>query len=152
MSWSPAIYKFVDGGDIPVPMDPATVRAVLEPYDIGDPQRTERPDGTMEFWVRAPAGGEAAMLVDEYGILVERPTVGGVFDIVAELLSRLGAVVLRPSDSVAVCRAEEHPHLPPAMREDALVIEMTGGALEYALTGPHPRRKEPSRPGKRGAA
>ncbi|WP_416984074.1 hypothetical protein [Streptomyces sp. T028] len=59
-----------------------------------------------------------------------------MWNIVAELVTRLGAVVLDPSGAGVVCRAEEHAHLPPAMRDDAIVIEMTGEALETALTGP----------------
>lgn len=58
-----------------------------------------------------------------------------MWDIVAELVSRLGAVVLEPSGGGGVCRAEEHPHLPAGMPDDAVVVEMTGEALETALTG-----------------
>ncbi|MFH9707832.1 hypothetical protein ACH4MW_13340 [Streptomyces luteogriseus] len=45
---------------------------------------------------------------------MERPHSGGVFGIVAELVSRL------------------------SMRKDAVVIEMTGERLEAALLGRHP--------------
>ncbi|QES48810.1 hypothetical protein DEJ50_14255 [Streptomyces venezuelae] len=130
------IYRFVDGAEWPAPPDMAVVRAVLEPHDVGDPQRTVGEDGTTGFRVRAADGSEAEIFVDQYGIHVERPHAGGVFGIVAELVSRLGAVVIDPARAGIVCRAEEQPHLPPDMREGAVVIEMTGEALEAALTGP----------------
>ncbi|WP_327260696.1 hypothetical protein OG444_03575 [Streptomyces sp. NBC_01232] len=136
MGWSPMIYKFVDGGEVPVPPDTAVVRAVLEPHDIGDPRRTTGEDGWLGFWIRASDGSEAEVFADEYGIYVERPQAGAVFGIIAELASRLGAVVINPSGPGVVCRAEEYAHLPADMRDDVLVIEMTGEALEAALTGP----------------
>ncbi|MGW1885848.1 hypothetical protein [Streptomyces sp. NPDC001970] len=130
------IYKFVDGGEVPVPLDMELVRAVLEPHHVGDPQLTVGEDGTLGFWIRASDGSEAEMFVDEYGITVHRPHAGGVFGIVAELVSRLGAIIINPSRVGVVCRAEELAGLPPGMQHDAIVIEMTGEAVEAALTGP----------------
>ncbi|MER5913692.1 hypothetical protein ABT124_25205 [Streptomyces sp. NPDC001982] len=136
MSWSPLIYKFVDGGEVPVPLDMALVRAVLEPHHVEDPQLTVAEDGTLQFWIRASDGSEAELFAHENGILVSRPQADGVFGIIAELVSRLGAVIIDPSEGGVVCRAEEHAHLPAGMRDDAIVIEMTGEAVETALTGP----------------
>jgi hypothetical protein len=130
------IFKFVDGGETPVLLDLALVRAVLEPHDVGDPQLTVGEDGNLAFWIRALDGSEAEIFADQQGIEVHRPHAGGVFGIVAQLVSRLGAVVIDPSRAGVVCRAEEHPHLPAGMQDDAIVIEMTGEALETALTGP----------------
>ncbi|MEV6397412.1 hypothetical protein AB0M39_22015 [Streptomyces sp. NPDC051907] len=130
------IYKFVDGGEVPVPLDLALVRAVLEPYDVGDPQLTEGEDASLAFWIRASDGSEAEIFADENGILVERPHAGGVFGIIAELAARLGAVVISPSSAGIVCGADEHAHLPAGMRDDAIVIEMEGETLEAVLTGP----------------
>ncbi|GAQ56272.1 hypothetical protein [Streptomyces acidiscabies] len=81
MSWSPSIYRFAEGGDIPVPPDPAVVRDVLGPYTVVEPSDDE-------YWVRAEDGSEAEFFVGEYGV-----TVG------------------------------------------AIIIEMTGPALQTALTG-----------------
>lgn len=136
MGWSPVIYKFVGGGEVPVPLDMALVRSVLEPHDVGDPQFTEGENGALAFWIRASDGSEAEIFADEHCLAVERPHAGAVFGIVAELTSRLGAVVLDPSTAEVVCRAEEYAHLPAGMRDDAIVIEMTGEALQAALTGP----------------
>ncbi|KND30253.1 hypothetical protein [Streptomyces acidiscabies] len=128
MSWSPSIYRFADGGDIPVPPDPAVVRDALGPYAIVEPSDDE-------YWVRAEDGSEAEFFVGEYGVTVERPQVGGVFDLVAELATRLGAVVVGPGDRV-VCRTrEEAAHLPESLRDGAIIIEMAGPALQTALTG-----------------
>ncbi|MBY8869500.1 hypothetical protein [Streptomyces sennicomposti] len=135
MSWSPAVYKFVAGDEEPVAPDMALVRAVLEPYDVTDPRRRADADGGLGLLVRAPDGSEAEMYADEHGVSVVRPQGGGVFDIMAELACRLGAVVIAPGDPMVVCRPEEHPHLPPSLREAAHVIEMTGADLEFALTG-----------------
>ena len=135
MGWSPMVLKFVDGGEEPVPLDPASIRAVLEPHDVGDPQLTVGEDGGLAFWVRAPDGSEAEIFADTRCIAVHRPHAGAVWDIVAELVSRLGAVVFDPSGGGVVCRAQEHAHLPASMRDDVTVIEMTGEALETTLTG-----------------
>ncbi|MER6982235.1 hypothetical protein [Streptomyces carpinensis] len=118
-------------------LDLALVRAVLEPHDVGDPRLAVGEDGTVAFCVRAGDGSEAEFSVDETGILVYRPQAGGVFGIIAELASRLGAVIIDPSSAGVVCRAEELDHLPAGMRDDAVVVEMTGESLEAALTGPH---------------
>ncbi|MFF4485524.1 hypothetical protein ACFY0F_03370 [Streptomyces sp. NPDC001544] len=113
------------------------VRAVLSPYDVGDPNLTVLDGGRMQYWVRAADGSAAEIFVDETGILVERPHSGpGVFAIVAELAARLEAVIFDPSEGLFVCGAEAHARLPTDMREKALVIEMTGDAVEAALIGP----------------
>ncbi|MET9689723.1 hypothetical protein ABZY81_14765 [Streptomyces sp. NPDC006514] len=136
MGWSPAIYKFVDGGEVPVPPDMAVVRAVWEPHDVGDPRHTVGEDGSLCFWIRASDGSEAEMFADGYGVPVSRPGAGAVFGIITELASRLGAVIFDPSRGAIVCGAEEHAHLPAGMQEDAVVVDMTGEAVEAALTGP----------------
>ncbi|MER5603713.1 hypothetical protein [Streptomyces sp. NPDC002265] len=139
MSYSPSIYKFVEGSDTPVPLDMDVVRAVLGPYEIGDQTLTAMEDGRLQYWVRAADGSEAEIFVDEAGIQVERPHSGsGVFAIVAELASRLEAVIFEPREGVFLCATEAHVHLPADMREDAVLIEMTGAAVEAALIGPQP--------------
>ncbi|MER5382062.1 hypothetical protein ABT040_17565 [Streptomyces sp. NPDC002688] len=136
MGWSPSVHKFVGGGEAPVSLDLELVRAVLEPHDVGDPQLTVGEDGSLGFWIRASDGSEAEVFVDEYGITVHRPQAGGVFGIVAELVSRLGAVIIDPGSGRVVCRQEQHADLPPEMQHGAIVIEMTAEAVETALTGP----------------
>ncbi|GAA2407081.1 hypothetical protein [Streptomyces coeruleofuscus] len=90
---------------------------------------------TAEFWIRASDGSEAEISADETGILVERPDAGGVFAIVAELVAKLEAVIIDPSTGRAVCRTEERAQLPASLQEEAIVIDMTGDALEAALSG-----------------
>ncbi|MFF2384574.1 hypothetical protein [Streptomyces sp. NPDC058108] len=137
VSYSPSIYKFLEGGDMPVPLDMDVVRAVLSPHDVGDPQLTVLEDGHLQYWIRAADGSEAEIFADESGISVERPHSGsGVFAIVAELAARLQAVIIEPSEGVFLCGTEAHAHLPANMREEAVLIEMTGEALEAALIGP----------------
>ncbi|MER7174502.1 hypothetical protein [Streptomyces mesophilus] len=136
MGWSPYIYKFVDGGESPVPLDLQLVRAVLEPHDVGNPELKVCEDGSLQFWIRAPDGSEAELFVDDLGIAVHRPHAGGVWSIVAELVSQLGAIVINPSRAGVVCRTEEYADLPPSMQRDAVIVEMRGEALEEALVGP----------------
>ncbi|MEV3911143.1 MULTISPECIES: hypothetical protein [Streptomyces] len=136
MSYSPSIYKFVEGSDAPVPLDRDLVRTVLGPYDVGDPDLTLMDDGRLQYMVRAADGSGAEFFVDETGILVERPHSGsGVFAIVAELAARLGAVILEPSEGVFLCGTEAHAHLPADMRDEVVLIDMTGEAVEAALIG-----------------
>ncbi|MFE1308079.1 hypothetical protein [Streptomyces sp. NPDC058755] len=139
MSYSPSIYKFVEGSDAPVPLDMRVVRAILTPYDVGDPAHTVMGDGRLHYWVRAADGSEAEIFVDRTGIQVERPHSGpGVFAIVAELAARLEAAIFDPSRGTFFCGAEAHAHLPADMRQEAVPIDMTGEAVEAALTGPRP--------------
>ncbi|MFE9500295.1 hypothetical protein [Streptomyces collinus] len=137
MSYSPSIYKFVEGSDAPVPLDLEVVRSVLTPYDVGDPGRTMTEDGGLQYWVRAADGSEAEIFVDRTSILVERPHSGpDVFAVVAELAARLAAVIFDPSRGTFFCGPEAHAHLPVDMRQEAVLIDMTGEAVEAALIGP----------------
>ncbi|MEU3886400.1 hypothetical protein [Streptomyces sp. NPDC029041] len=138
MGYSAWIHKFAEDADVPVPLDLELVRAVLEPHDVGDPRLRFDPDGDLQFWIRADDGSEAEIFAGQTGVLVERPHPGAVFGIVAELVSRLGAVAIDPREGRIVCRREECAHLPVGMREDAVVIEMTGEPLEAALLGRYP--------------
>ncbi|MGW0417289.1 hypothetical protein ACWDZX_39625 [Streptomyces collinus] len=137
MSYSPSIYKFVEGSEAPVPLDLEVVRSVLTPYDVGGPGQTMTEDGSLQYWVRAADGSEAEIFVDRTSILVERPHSGpGVFAIVAELAARLAAVIFDSSRGTFFCGSEAHAHLPEDMRQEAVLIDMTGEAVETALTGP----------------
>ncbi|MFF4402921.1 hypothetical protein [Streptomyces sp. NPDC001480] len=121
---------------MPVPLDMDVVREVLGPYGVGDPSLTVMDDGRLQYWVRAADGSEAEIFVDEASILVERPHSGpGVFAVVAELASRLGAAVLKPNNGVLFCSSEAYARLPMDLQTDAVAIEMTGEALRAALIG-----------------
>ncbi|MFD8804887.1 hypothetical protein [Streptomyces sp. NPDC059597] len=136
MSYSLTLRTFVEGGDAPVPLDMDVVRSVLAPYDTGDPALTVMEDGWLQFWVRASDGSEAEIFADDSSVLVERPHSGtGAFGIVAELAARLGAVVIDPNSGVLLCDEETYARLPVAMREDSVVVGMTGEALTAALLG-----------------
>ncbi|MFE0631804.1 hypothetical protein ACFW3D_33240 [Streptomyces sp. NPDC058864] len=134
MGWSPFILTFVGGADEPVPVDLAVVRAVLEPHHVGDPRLIVRAAAELEFFVRAADGSEAEIFAGGRDTMVSRPHAGEVFGIIAELISRLGAVLLDPAGG-AVCRAEDYAHLPADMRDGTVVVaEMTGETLVAALT------------------
>ncbi|MET8812660.1 hypothetical protein ABZW47_11690 [Streptomyces sp. NPDC004549] len=142
MGYSPSLYRFTEGSDTPVPLDLDTVRSVLAPYDTGDPALTVMDDGRHQFWVRASDGSGAEIFADGTGVLVERPHSGtGVFGIVAELAARLGAVVVEPRSGAFLCDGETYARLPATVRDDAVVVELTGEALAAALIGPPPAPK-----------
>ncbi|MFF7383507.1 MULTISPECIES: hypothetical protein [Streptomyces] len=137
MSYSLSLRTFVEGSDVPVPLDMDVVRSVLGPYETGDPALTVMEDGWLQFWVRASDGSEAEIFADGSSVLVERPQSGtGVFGIIAELAARLRAVVIDPNNGVFLCDEETYAQLPVAMREDSVSVEMTGEALTAALLGP----------------
>ncbi|MFE1249512.1 hypothetical protein [Streptomyces sp. NPDC058735] len=143
MSHSPSIYRFVDGDDVPVPLDLVGVRALLEPHDAGDPQLTVGEDGSLRFWIRASGGGAAEISVDETGILVERPQNGGVLAVLAELVAELGAVVIDPAAAeLCAVRRSEHNSPRTCRRTEVIVIDTTGDALVDALTGPTRRASQ----------
>ncbi|MFF4355374.1 hypothetical protein [Streptomyces sp. NPDC001604] len=141
MSYQVWIYKFVKQREDPVPLDKEMVRDILGPHDSGATGLTVDEEGNLQFWVRAADGSSADVTVDEYCISFDRPTRSdnssgtGAFSIVAEVAIKLGAVILDLSNGRTVCRDEEYAHLPPKMRDDAVVIEMMGEAVEGALIG-----------------
>ncbi|WP_369393025.1 hypothetical protein AB5J72_39710 [Streptomyces sp. CG1] len=126
------VHKFVDGEN--VPPDMSVVRDVLAPHDTGEPVVDD--EGKIHFSIRAADGGEADLVASDNGVLIDRPARGEILAIVADLVSRLGAVIIDPRDAAFICRAEERAQLPAQFQEDAVVIEMNGQAIERTLTGP----------------
>lgn len=126
------IHRFV-GGE-PAHLDLDVVRAVLQPYSVDRRPPLVQDSGRFDVWIRARDGGDAELLADAGSILVERPAGGEVLGIIAELTARLAAVIIDPADGASICRAEERAHLPVEYQRDAVVIEMTGPAVQDATT------------------
>lgn len=125
MSYGLGLYKFVDGELVPPDMD--VVRAVLAPYDAA-PGKSTTDD--LEFWIRTGDGGEAELSMFDNMIGVERPSLGQIRDIIAELADRIGAGVLTPR-GVFVFREDSRGHLPEGMEKDSVFVpEITREALE----------------------
>ncbi|MFI6054793.1 hypothetical protein ACIBCO_32490 [Streptomyces violascens] len=89
----------------------------------------------MAIWIRADDGGDAELIASDSGILVDRPASSQILGIIAELVTQLGAVIIDPRDGMFICRDEERAHLPAEFQQDAVVIEMTGPAVQDATTG-----------------
>lgn len=129
------VHKFVDGENVPPDLD--VVRELLEPHDTGEPVVDD--DGKVHFSIRAVDGGEADLVASDNGVLVDRPASGEILAIIAELVSRLEAVIIDPRDSAFICRAQDRAHLPAQFQKDAIVIKMDGPTVQDATTGPIPR-------------
>lgn len=125
------IHKFVDGENVPPDMH--VVREILGPYDSNEPVDG---NGKIHFSIRATDGGEADLVASDNGILADRPAPGEILCVIAELVARLGAVIIDPRSGAFICRAEERTHLPSQLQQDAIVVEMTGQAIEDTTTGP----------------
>ncbi|PKT71791.1 hypothetical protein CW362_17030 [Streptomyces populi] len=125
MSYSLGLCKFVDGELVPPDMD--VVEAVLAPYGAVPGKATA--DG-MEFWIRADDGGEAELCVSGDMVGVERPALGEIRGVIAELADRIGAGVLTPRGTF-LFREDSRSHLPEGMENDSVFVsEITREALE----------------------
>ncbi|MFD9793320.1 hypothetical protein ACFWXK_20500 [Streptomyces sp. NPDC059070] len=132
------IHKFVDGEAVAPGM--GVIKAVLQPHSVKSTPPVVRDDESIAIWIRASDGGEAELVASESGIVVDRPAGGEILGIIAELVSQLGAVIIDPRDGAFICGAEERVHLPAEYQQDAVIIEMTGPALQDVTTGP-PRQR-----------
>lgn len=114
----------------PEPLDLDAVREVLGPYAVGGGA-----DPLEGLLVRTADGREVEVDVDRLCVGVARFPPGHFSDLLAALVDRLGASVL-PCDRPALLRAEaDRRHLPGAAREEAVVVPMTGRAVESFLGG-----------------
>ncbi|GAQ54134.1 hypothetical protein [Streptomyces acidiscabies] len=128
MSYGLGLYRFVNGEIEPPDMN--VVRAVLAPY-VAAPEKVAA-DGS-EFWIRTPDGGEAEVAVFDNIIGVERPSLGDMRGVIAELADRLGAVILLPRGAL-LCREASRGHLPEGMEDDAVfVTRITRETLEEII-------------------
>lgn len=114
----------------PEPLDMDLVRDVLGSYVV------DTDDDLMNgVLIRTADDREVGFDVNPLCLAVSRFPPGQFFDILAQLVDRLGASVL-PTDRPAILREEGHrAHLPEPARESAAVVEMTGSALENFLSG-----------------
>ncbi|MFF3616173.1 hypothetical protein [Streptomyces sp. NPDC002580] len=125
MSYSLGLYRFVDGELVPPDMD--VVRTVLAPYGVVPGKSTAN---GMEFWIRADDGGEAELSVSDNIIGVERPAMGEIRGVIAELADRIGAGILTPRGAF-LFREDSRDHLPEGMKNDSVFVpEITREALE----------------------
>ncbi|WP_405851899.1 hypothetical protein OG361_04175 [Streptomyces sp. NBC_00090] len=85
--------------------------------------------------IRTSDGHKVDVDVNEVCVAVNRFPPGQFFDVLAELVDRLGASVT-PTDRPLILREEEdRAHFPAEAGEGAIVVAMTGPALEGYLNG-----------------
>ncbi|MGW1719028.1 hypothetical protein [Streptomyces sp. NPDC002156] len=114
----------------PEPLDMELVREVLAPYVV-----TADEDLRHGVLIRTADGHEVDLDVNDVCVAVNRFPPGRFFDVLAELVDRLGASVLS-SDRPAIIRQEEdRAHLSEDIREVAVVVATTRPALEDYLGG-----------------
>ncbi|MGN5630448.1 hypothetical protein [Streptomyces sp. AC154] len=115
----------------PEPLDMELVRQVLAPHIVDADE-----DLTNGARIRTADGHEVELDINEVCIAVSRFPTGQFFEILARLVDRLGAGVTL-ADRPAVLRTEDdRSHLPDeAGRDEAVVVEMTGPALEDFVNG-----------------
>ncbi|MGW0210950.1 hypothetical protein ACWDZ8_36050 [Streptomyces sp. NPDC003233] len=114
MSYGLGIHTFVNGE--PVAPDLAVVREILAPYAAVAAGAEGR-----DFWIRAADGGEAEVFVDDLVIAVDRPHLGEIIGVIAELADRLGAVV-EPGNGTLLCREDRRADLPEGLEEDCTFV------------------------------
>ncbi|MFI8515016.1 hypothetical protein ACIGHB_28210 [Streptomyces sp. NPDC085460] len=128
MSRTLFVLRYRDGE--PEPLDMRVVQEVLAPH------ATEGGDDVLGgVLLRTAEGHEVHVDVNEVCVAVSRFPRGAFFDVLAELVVRLGASVT-PSDGPVLLREEaDRAGLPAEARETATVVAMTGPALDAALNG-----------------
>ncbi|MER6099067.1 hypothetical protein ABT154_25105 [Streptomyces sp. NPDC001728] len=114
----------------PEPLDMDLVRDTLAPY-IGTAGEDLR-DGVL---IRTAEGYEVKLDVSDVCVSVSRYPAGQFFDVLAELVDRLGATVLSSDQPVTIRQEEDRAHLSEDIREGAVVVATTGPALEGHFTG-----------------
>ncbi|WP_319663120.1 hypothetical protein [Streptomyces sp. MI02-7b] len=124
----------------PEPLDAEVVREVLGPYVVA------ADEDFGDVLIRTADGYEVQADFNGVCIAVGRFPPGQFFDIVAELVDRLRAAVIL-TDRPPLLRDEaDRIHL-PGDAEDAVVVEITGAAIENFVSGiPTRTRCRPGRP------
>ncbi|MEU6325076.1 hypothetical protein [Streptomyces sp. NPDC047009] len=125
MSYSIYLQRFSHGDA--APMDDDLGHALLAPYVV-----SAKPEHGF-IRIRANDGGEATLYTSEGSIMVNRFAWGGILDIVAELARQLRAVILLPEGIAILSTAEDRSHLPAELQADAVVIDLSGTAIQRVI-------------------
>ncbi|MEE1815097.1 hypothetical protein PUR59_08725 [Streptomyces sp. SP18ES09] len=122
------VLRYRDGE--PEPLDMKLVREVLEPYLVAPGE-----DLTEGLLIRTADGHEVDVDVNDVCVSVSRFPTGQFFDILARLVDRLGAAVLSSDRPVVIREERDRDGLSEDIREGAVVVAVTGPALESHFTG-----------------
>ncbi|MEU6343479.1 hypothetical protein ABZ883_21360 [Streptomyces sp. NPDC046977] len=113
----------------PKPLDMDLLKEVLKPYVV------KADENFQDALIQLADGYQAELDINEVCIGISRFPPGQFFDVLAELVDRLGATVI-PMDRPTILRREgDRSSLPPEGRENAVVVRMTGQALETFISG-----------------
>ncbi|CAM5503183.1 hypothetical protein GCM10010222_64580 [Streptomyces tanashiensis] len=131
MSAETFLFRFVDGEL--AALDVERFRRVVEPYvvagapDLGEVLLRAEDGGTAEFSVPADGAGGVTSLTATH------LSTGAALDLLARLAEELGAVILPVGGAALILHEEGRRHLPPGLREEAIVIAPTGAAVTEAI-------------------
>lgn len=123
MSYSIYLQRFIDGES--AALDQGLLREVLHPHVVVG-------EGASLF-IRADDGSEADVFAHPDGVTIDRPQSGQVFDLVAALMQQLEAVLVLPGGVTLLRTEQDRADLPEGLRDSAVVVEMTGAAIERAI-------------------
>ncbi|MFJ4848734.1 MULTISPECIES: hypothetical protein [unclassified Streptomyces] len=113
----------------PKPLDMDLLKEILKPYVVA------ADEDFQDVLIQLADGYQAELDINEVCIGISRFPPGHFFDVLAELVDRLGATVI-PMDRPTILRREEdRSRLPPEGREDSAVVRMTGRAMEAFISG-----------------
>ncbi|QEV42103.1 hypothetical protein CP978_29210 [Streptomyces nodosus] len=122
------VLRYRNGEPEPLAMD--LVREILGPYILAADD-----DFQGGVLIRTTDGYEVEVDVNPVCLAVSRFPPGQSFDVLAELVDRLGASVTLPDRPVILRKEEDRAHLPAEAREGAVVVGMTGRAIESFVSG-----------------
>lgn len=125
MSYSIYVQRFAHGDA--APMDDERGQVLLAPHVVA----REPEYGFVR--IRASDGGEADVYASPGSIMVSRFAWGGILDIVADLVERLGAVILLPEGVAILGTAQDRSHLPVELQTDAVVVDLSGAAIQGVI-------------------
>lgn len=131
MSYSIFLLRFDCGH--PVPLDNAVFQELTAPYVV-------RRDPAHEFLsLRMPDGGTAEV----YGgaasdgtlasVMLTHFDTGDVLELVAELAASLHAAVVLQDGVAVVADAGQREHLVADLRPDAVIVDLSGAAIQAAI-------------------
>ncbi|MFI1093847.1 hypothetical protein [Streptomyces sp. NPDC020917] len=127
MSYGIYVQRFAHGDA--AAMDDALGRKLLAPHVV-----SSMPEYGFTR-IRAGDGGEADVYAGPGSVAVSRFSWGGILDIVADLAEQLDAVVLLPEGVAILGTEEQRRHLPVELQADAVVVDLSGAALQAVIEG-----------------
>ncbi|MGW1804632.1 hypothetical protein [Streptomyces sp. NPDC002078] len=127
MSYDIFVHRFSDGEM--APLNKSTVYQVLGPYI-----HSQNPEGTF-LQIRTEDGGRADVYLNtDTSVMINHFGGDTAMDLIAELLRRLGAVLLLPEGTVVLSRPEDRESLPQTLRDEwSITVASTGAEIARGI-------------------